>query len=49
MKHLQKLTRTPGKAQLDLGEIVSMLAKILQAVGMMMTTKEESTQGPYDW
>lgn len=49
MKHLRQLTRNPAPAQIDLGQIVDMLAKILQAVGMMMVTKEENTQGPYDW
>ncbi|NLN91785.1 MAG: hypothetical protein GX130_00560 [Candidatus Hydrogenedens sp.] len=49
MKHLKQLSRIPGSAQIDMGQIVNMLAKILQAIGMMMVTKEENTQGPYDW
>ena len=49
MKHLRLVSRPPATAQMDTGQLITMLAKILQAVGAMMVTKEENTQGPYDW
>ena len=48
-KHLRLVSRPPATAQMDAGQLITMLAKILQAVGAMMVTKEENTQGPYDW
>lgn len=49
MKHLRLVSRRPSTAQMDAGQLIAMLAKILQAVGAMLVTKEENTQGPYDW
>lgn len=49
MKHFVRITRKPACAQIDIGEVLDALSKILQVVGTALVTKEQTSGDPYDW
>ncbi|OQB35397.1 MAG: hypothetical protein BWY09_02321 [Candidatus Hydrogenedentes bacterium ADurb.Bin179] len=49
MKHILNLSGKPAHAQIILGDIMSVAGQILQVIGTLVVSKEQSGSDPYDW
>ncbi len=48
MKHISRVSGKPAVAQVILGDVLDAVGQILQAVGTVIVSKE-NTDDPYDW
>ena len=49
MKHLSHISCKAAQAQIVLGDIMSVAGQILQVIGTLIVSKEQSSNDPYDW
>ncbi len=49
MKHVLCVSGKPATAQIILGDILSAVGQVLQVIGSVVVSKEQSSSDPYDW